>query len=61
MRKRAGVTFNKKFTKSLESSILGLTVSLDNCGLIGNILGHREHSHTLICCCQVASVVSNSV
>ena len=51
MRKRAGVTFNKKFTKSLESSILGLTVSLDNCGLIGNILGHREHSHTLICCC----------
>ena len=47
MRKRAGVTFNKKFSKSLESSISGLSVSLDNCGLIGNILDHREHNHTL--------------
>lgn len=47
MRKRAGVTFNKKFSKSLESSTSGLAVSLDNCGLIGNILGQREYNHTL--------------
>ena len=45
-KKRTGVTLNIKPTKSLESSISGLSVSLDNCGLVVYILGHRPQSQS---------------
>lgn len=46
-RKGAGVFYNMKPTKSLESSISGLSISWDHWELVGHILGHRQVCPTL--------------
>lgn len=52
-RKRTGVVYNMKPTKSLESSISGLAISWDHRELVGHILGHRQVCHTLTNLIQV--------